>query len=150
MASDGMARDRMAWHRDELLAMVRLAMRQLGIAMDLAMGRLDGRLAWGRLAMDLAMGRLDGPCNGKARWTAHLGTAPDGPRDGTARWTSRWEGSQWIARDGTARNGTAWHRDGLLVMGRLAMDCLRWDGSRYTARCCNGPRDGTACDGTAC
>ena len=141
-------------------------MGRLSIVMDLAMGRLDGRLTWGRLAMDLAMGRLNGPRNGKARWTAHLGTAPDGPRDGTARWTSRWEGSRWIARDGTARNGTAWRRDGLLVMGRLAMgwlgvamdlamgrlamDCLRWDGSRYTARCCNGPRDGTACDGTAC
>ena len=35
--------------------------------MDLAMGRLDGRLAWGRLAMDLVMGRLDGPRDGKAR-----------------------------------------------------------------------------------
>ena len=42
-------------------------MGRLSIVMDLAMGRLDGRLTWGRLPMDLVMGRLDGPRDGKAR-----------------------------------------------------------------------------------
>jgi len=118
------------------------------------MGRLDGRLAWGRLVMDLAMGRLDGPHDGKASdgllVMGRLGVGMAWRHDGLltigrlAMDCSQWDGSRWdslasrwiardgMARDGTARDGTAWCRDELLAMGRLGvpMNCLRWDGSR--------------------